>query len=366
MTRVPFLDVAAANLELRDELDDAYRTVVHGQSLIMGERLAAFETEFARYSGAAHCIGVGNGFDAIQLGLRALGVGPGHDVLVPTNTYVGTWLAVSAVGARPVGVEPIEGTSNLDPTRLDAALTKSTSAVIPVHLYGQPADMTAICEWAHERGVSVLSDAAQAHGALHRGTAIGSLGDVVAWSFYPTKNLGALGDGGGVTTNDPELAASVRRLRSYGTSADTRTTVLGVNSRLDELQAAFLLVKLAHLDEANDRRRSLAARYLGELDCDGLSLPEVADGVTPVWHQFVVRARQRDTLRRRLAETGVETMIHYPVPPFAQPAYAELGLTSATFPIAARLAGEVLSLPIGPPLTDEDQTRVIEALHRCL
>ncbi len=366
MTRVPFLDVAAANLELQAELDDAYRSVVGGPSLILGERLAAFEDAFAHHVGAAHCVGVGNGFDALHLGLRALGVGPGHDVLVPTNTYVATWLAVTAVGARPVGVEPIASTGNLDPAQLDAALTTSTRAVIPVHLYGQPADMTSICAWAAEHGVAVLADAAQAHGALHRGDPIGALGDVVAWSFYPTKNLGALGDGGGITTNDPTLAAAVRHLRSYGAQDDGAIATRGVNSRLDELQAAFLLVKLAHLTEANERRRSLAARYLRELEHADLVLPAVADGVAPVWHQFVVQVKERGTLRARLAERGIDTMVHYPVPPFAQPAYADLGLSAAVFPIAARLADEVLSLPIGSPLTDDDQTRVIEALHHCL
>lgn len=366
MRPVPFLDVAAANLELEEELDDAYRSVVRGPSLILGERLAAFEDAFARHVGAAHCVGVGNGFDALHLGLRALGVGPGHDVLVPTNTYVATWLAVSAVGARPVGVEPIPGTGNLDPAQLDAALTTSTRAVIPVHLYGQPGDMASICAWAAEHGVGVLADAAQAHGALYSGEPIGALGDVVAWSFYPTKNLGALGDGGGVTTNDPALATAVRHLRSYGTRDDGAVATRGVNSRLDELQAAFLMVKLAHLSEANEGRRSRAARYLRELGDADLLLPVVADDVTPVWHQFVVRVKERDTVRARLAERGINTMVHYPVPPFAQPAFADLGLSAATFPIAARLADEVLSLPIGPSLTDDDQTRVIEGLHHCL
>ncbi len=363
MNRIPFRDLVAENLALGDALDRAYQRVAQGPSLILGAQVIAFEERWASYVGAAHCVGVGNGFDALQLSLRALGVGPGDDVLVPANTYVATWLAVSAVGARPIGVEPDAGTFNMDPSQLAVAMTPQTAAVIPVHLYGQPADMTAVLGWAREHNIAVLADAAQAHGALHAGTPLGALGDMVAWSHYPTKNLGALGDGGSITTNVPALAKHVRMLRDYGRDTDGRNVLRGLNSRLDELQASFLLAKLDHLCTANEHRQRLATMYLTELATADLTLPVIAAEATPVWHQFVVRVRDRDTVRARLLEAGVETMVHYPVPPFRQPAYADLDLPDHLFPLAERLADEVLSLPIGPLLSDTDQARVIEALH---
>lgn len=362
MTEVPFLDLSALHATLRAELHAAFDRVVEGPTLILGPELDAFEAELAEQVGAAHAIGVGNGFDALHLALRALGIGPGDEVLVPSNTYVATWLSVSATGARPVGVEPEPSTHNLDPSLLDRAFTPSTRAVVPVHLYGRPADMPDIEAWARSRGVEVVADGAQAHGARLHGRPVGAYGRATAWSFYPTKNLGALGDGGAVTTDDPELAARVRALRSYGAPEPGRNEVLGVNSRLDELQAALLRVKLPHLEAWNQARRVRAERYLAELADTELVLPELTDGVEPVWHQFVVGSRHRDQLRHRLAGRGIETMVHYPVPPFAQPVYASAHDPGA-FPVARRLAAEVVSLPISPSLTEEQQSAVIAALR---
>ena len=291
---------------------------------------------------------MGSGTDALALALRALGVRRGDEVLVPTNTAAPTWLAVAAVGAVPVGVEPVEVTHTMDPRRLDEAWTRRTRVVVPVHLYGRPADMEPILAWARTRGLSALADAAQAHGARIDGRPIGGVGDAVAWSFYPSKNLARFGDGGAVTSNDPDLVARVRRLRNYGAATRDDTSEVGANSRLDELQAAFLRVRLAHLDAWNGRRRSLAARYrnaLGDLD---LVLPPPDDELESSWHLFVVRVRDRAGVRSALARSGVETLVHYPVPPSAQSAFRHLAIPPGRFPLAERLASEVLSLPTGP------------------
>jgi len=359
-------DPGAYNCQLHDELDHAFRRVVAGGRYILGPELEAFEREFAAYVEADHCVGVGNGYDALVLGLRSLDIGPGDEVLVPTNTYVATWLAVSAVGAIPIGVEPDESTFLLDPGRLETALSPRTRAVVPVHLYGHPADMDAISTWAADHGVVVLADAAQAHGARHRGYGLGSLGNAVAWSFYPTKNLGALGDGGAVTSNDPDLVRRVRLLRNTGSLSGGQVEVHGANSRLDELQAAMLRVKLRSLDDWNAGRRSQAVRYQKGLADLEVRLPAAATTATAVWHLYVVRCADRDRVRAHLAEGGVETLVHYPVPPFDQPAYGELKTRQTTFPIARRLAAEVLSLPIGLHLSETEQDRVIQLLWEVL
>lgn len=358
MTGVPFLDLAAGHAELREELDEAYRGVMHAGQFVLGPSVAAFERAWAAVSGAGFAVGVGSGYDALVLGLRALGIGPGDEVLVPSNTYIATWLAISAVGAVPVPVEP-DATHGLDPALLAAVRTPNTRAVLPVHLYGHPADLGRIVDWAHGHGLVVLSDAAQAHGARYRGEALGGLGDAVAWSFYPSKNLGALGDGGAVTTHDPEIARRVAQLRNYGSPRRDVTVERGVNSRLDELQAALLLVKLSRLEEWNDRRAWVADRYLRELAHLPLGLPVVSPDVQHAWHLFVVRVKEREQLREHLARQGVPTVVHYPVAPAQQPAYQ--GFPAS--PVAARLAGEVLSLPMGPHLTEAQQSRVIAAVH---
>jgi dTDP-4-amino-4,6-dideoxygalactose transaminase len=358
--RVPFLDLKAPYAELRDELDAAYRRVMESGRFIMGDELQAFETAFAAYCGTKHCVGVGNGLEALHLILRALGVGPGDEVIVPSNTYIATWLAVSYAGAKPVPVEPDPHTHNLDPERVQDAITPQTKAMIPVDLYGQCADMDPLRELASRYGLKVIEDAAQAHGAEYKSRRAGSLSDAAAFSFYPGKNLGALGDGGAVVTNDDALADTVRVLRNYGSREKYYNETKGYNSRLDELQAALLRVKLSKLDEWNQRRKHVAARYLRELEgAGGVRLPRVPSWADPVWHLFVVQHSNRERLQSHLSAAGVGTLIHYPKPPHLQEAYAELGYSRGTFPIAEQMADEVLSLPIGPHLSDDDVDFVI-------
>ena len=305
---------------------------------------------------------MGNGLDALTLALRALGVGAGDEVIVPSNTYIATWLAVSAVGATPVPVEPDPATHNIDPARIEAAITPRTKVLLPVHLYGQPADMDPILALARTHGLSVVEDAAQAHGASYKGCRIGAHGDIVCWSFYPGKNLGALGDGGAITTNNADLAERVQILRNYGSREKYVNEVRGVNSRLDPIQAAVLQVKLKHLDAWTARRRTIATRYLEALGNTGLILPHVPDWANPAWHLFVVRSGERDTMQARLGKAGIGTLIHYPIPPHMQAAYAEAGFSPDDLPIAKDLAGKVLSLPIGPQMTDDQVSKICEAV----
>lgn len=348
---VPFLDLHAAYRELQPELDAAFQRVVQSGWFILGEEVEAFEGAFARYCKAKHCIGVGNGLDALILILRGYGVGPGDEVIVPANTYIATWLAVSYVGARPVPVEPNIITGNIDPELIESALTSKSRAVIAVHLYGQPAEMQQIVELGHRHGLRVIEDAAQAHGATYKGNRTGALGDAAGFSFYPSKNLGAFGDGGAVVTNDDELADRVRVLRNYGSRKKYYNEVKGINSRLDALQAAFLRVKLKWLDEWNDRRRAIARQYLdGLFDMADLQLPGIAAGADPVWHLFVIHHPQRNRLQQQLNEAGIGTLIHYPLPPHLSQAYADAGFKRGDFPVTEELAEKTLSLPIGPHL----------------
>jgi dTDP-4-amino-4,6-dideoxygalactose transaminase len=360
---VPFLDLKAPYAELQEELDEAFRRTAASGWFITGREVEAFEAEFAALCGARHCVGVANGLDALHLTLRAMGIGEGDEVIVPSNTYVATWLAVSYAGATPVAVEPDDRTYNLDPARIEEAVTPRTKAIMPVHLYGQTADMDAIKEIAAPYGLKVIEDAAQAHGALYKGRPAGSLGDAAGFSFYPGKNLGAMGDGGAVTTDDDELADRLRVLRNYGSRVKYYNEVKGFNSRLDELQAAVLRVKLARLGAWNARRKEIAARYLAALEgAPDLTPPFVAPGADPVWHLFVVRHPRRDELQKHLAERGVGTLIHYPVPPHLQQAYAELGCAPGAYPLAEQEAREVLSLPMGPHLSDEEVEHVCSAV----
>lgn len=361
--RVPFLDLKAAYLELQGELDAAYQRVMSSGWYILGEEVEAFESEFAAYVGARHCVGVGNGLEALHLILRAYDIGSGDEVIVPANTYIATWLAVSYAGALPVPVEPDERTYNIDPTRIEAAITSRTRAIIAVHLYGQTADMDPINEIARRHGLKVIEDAAQAHGARYKGRRAGALGDAAGWSFYPGKNLGAFGDAGAVTTNDADLADRVRMLRNYGSEVKYYNKLKGFNSRLDPLQAAFLRVKLAHLDAWNERRKRCAQVYLEALHGLPLRLPFVPDDMDPIWHLFVVRTPQRDALQSHLSAQDVGTLIHYPVPPHLQQAYCELGLGKGALPITEAIHREVLSLPIGPHLSQDAQDMTIESIR---
>ena len=361
--KVAFLDLGEVNREIGAELEGASRRVLASGWYILGPEVEAFESEFAAYCQAQYCVGVGNGLEALHLTLRAMGIGPGDEVIVPANTYIATWLGVSMAGARPVPVEPDERTYNLDPERVAAAVSGRTKAIIPVHLYGQPADMDAVNGIAERYGLKVLEDAAQAHGARYKGRRVGGLGHAAAFSFYPTKNLGALGDGGAVVTSDAALADRVRVLRNYGSRVKYRNEVKGYNSRLDELQAALLRVKLAKLDPWNAQRRQIAEKYFCALrEVKGLVLPSVPEWAEPVWHLYVIRHPKRDALQQHLQSTGVGTLIHYPVPPHRSPAYAELNYGPGTLPITERLAGEILSLPIFPSLGEEQRAHVCQGV----
>jgi len=363
--KVPFLELKPTYDELRAEIDAAYHRVMDSGWYLLGNEIEAFEAEFARYCSARHCVAVGNGLDALHLILRAYDIGPGDEVLVPSNTFIATWLAVSYAGATPVPVEPDPRTFNIDPARIEAAITPKTRAIMPVHLYGQPADMDPIMEIARRRGLKVIEDSAQAQGARYRGRRTGSLGDAAGHSFYPGKNLGAFTDAGAVTTNDAELADRVRTLRNYGSKKKYYNEVKGFNSRLDELQAAFLRVKLAKLDEWNGRRQAIASRYLSELDKNtSLTLPFVPAWAEPVWHLFVIRHPRRDALQQQLTEAGIGTLVHYPVPPHLSGAYADGKWTRGAFPVAEDMADNILSLPIGPHLSPDQTRHVVEALGR--
>jgi dTDP-4-amino-4,6-dideoxygalactose transaminase len=362
--KVPILDLKPAYDELRSDLDAAYHRVMESGWLLLGRELEAFETEYAASVGAAHCVGVANGLEALQLVLMALGVGPGDEVIVPSHGYIATWLAVTHVGAKPIPCEPDPDTYNIDPARIAALVTPRTKAILPIHLYGQTADMAAINAIANAPGIFVLEDAAQSHGAMCNGRAAGALGGAAGVSFYPSKNLGALADGGAVTTNDAALAEKLRHLRNYGSKVRYQNEYLGLNSRLSELQAAFLRAKLPKLDEWNRRRGTLATRYLEQLRGTGdLVLPHVPTWASPVWHLFVIRTAKRNPLQKHLAAGGVGTQIHYPIPPHLSRAYLKAGWARGDFPLAEQFADQVLSLPIGPHTTLEQVDYVCECVR---
>ena len=363
---IPFLDLKSPYEELKRELDDAIASVVGSGWFIGGPEVDCFEQEYAAYCGCKHAVGLANGLDALHLALRAMGVGAGDEVIVPSNTYIATWLAVTQCGATPVPVEPAADTFNIDPERIEAAITSRTKVILCVHLYGQPADLDPILTIARKRGLLVLEDAAQAHGARYKGRRLGGHGDVVAWSFYPGKNLGAMGDGGAVTTDDAVLADRIRVLRNYGSREKYVNEVQGYNSRLDPLQAAILRVKLRRLDDWNARRAEVALVYHRELADSGLDLPRAPDWASPVWHLYVVQHPQRDALQAALTRAGIGTLIHYPIAPHRQQAYAASAFRADAFPIANRMAAQVLSLPMGPHLKAESASAVIRATRRAL
>lgn len=365
--KVPFLDFVQPYEELKAELDEAYVRFMRSAWYILGKEVEAFEQEFAAYCGVKHCIGVGNGLEALHLVLRAWGIEEGDEVIVPSNTYIATWLAVSYTGAKPVPVEPDAKTFNIDPARIEAAVTPRTKAIMPVHLYGQPADMDSIMEIAQKHKLKVLEDNAQSQGARYKGRRTGSLGDAAGNSFYPGKNLGAFGDAGAVTTDDAQLAEQLRTLRNYGSKKKYYNECIGYNSRLDEMQAAFLRVKLKKLDEWNSRRSKIAEDYLAKMKgYAGLTLPFAPSWAEPVWHLFVVRNAKRDAFQAKLTEAGVGTLIHYPVPPHLSGAYAEAGFKKGAFPLAEDLANTVLSLPIGPHLAPEQAEFVVTETGRAV
>ncbi len=364
---IPFLDMKSVYAELKPELDAAYARVMESGWYVLGKEVEAFEAEYAAYCGTKHCVGLANGLEALELVLRAWDLGPGDEVIVPSNTYIATWLAVTAVGAKPVPVEPTPAGPNIDPDRIAAAITARTRAIMPVHLYGEPADMDAIMALADRRGIKVIEDVAQAQGSKVRGRRAGAIGHAGAHSFFPTKNIGAFGDGGAVTTDDPKLAERLRTLRNYGSRVKYVNLERGYNSRLDELQAAFLRVKLPRLDAWNERRRLVAARYHDRLaGVPGLGLPRAPQWAEPAWHLYVVRTKRRGDLVKALDKAGIGSLIHYPIPPHLQEAYADLKQGRGSYPLAEELAETVLSLPMGPHLKLEAADEVAAAVRAAL
>jgi dTDP-4-amino-4,6-dideoxygalactose transaminase len=358
---VPFLDIKSSYSELQSTIDEAIARVLSSGGYILGDEVESFENEWSTYCNARFAIGVSNGLDALRLSLQALNIGVGDEVLVPSNTFIATWLAVSQAGATPVPVEPDPLTYNINVAKIERSITSRTKAIVAVHLFGKPANMDAIAEIARAFKIRVIEDAAQAHGARINSRHVGSLADAVAWSFYPGKNLGAFGDAGAVTTNDAEIADRIRKLRNYGSSEKYVNEVIGYNNRLDPLQAAVLRVKLRYLDQWNDRRKAIASFYLKSLKDSGLVLPSCSAPLSEdVWHLFVVRLSNRDQLQKQLADRGICTLIHYPIPPHRQKAYSFMGFRDLQ--IADLLARTSLSLPIGPHLSLDQCGYVSEAI----
>jgi dTDP-4-amino-4,6-dideoxygalactose transaminase len=360
---VPFLSFDIAHKEIKSEILQAFEQFYDSNWYVLGERVKKFEAEYAAFNKTEHCVGVSNGLDALHIALKTLGIGTGDEVIVPSNTYIATLLAVSYVGAHPVLVEPDIRTYNIDPANIEQAITAKTKAIMPVHLYGQACNMTAIMAIAEKHGLYVIEDNAQSQGATFDGKAAGSWGHINGTSFYPGKNLGALGDAGAVTTNDPELAQKAAVLRNYGSQKKYYNEVIGHNMRLDECQAAFLSVKLKYLAEWTAQRQQIATWYSEALaGINGLVLPVTESGATHVYHLYVVRTGQRDALQQYLTEAGIGTLIHYPVPPHMQDAYADLGYKKGDFPLAEEIADTCLSLPMWPGMQIEVVKQVAEKI----
>lgn len=363
MEIIPVIDLNKQYGSIRAELDDAIARVLAKGTFILGGEVAAFESEFAEYCGVSHAVGVASGTDALQLALMACGIGAGDEIIAPSHTAVATIAAIEMTGARPVFADIELTRFGLDPEAVAAAITDRTRGIIPVHLYGCPVDLNPILEMARAKNIFVIEDCSQAHGALYRGQKVGGWGDIAAFSFYPTKNLGAMGDGGAVVTKDPELAERVRLLRQYGWKERYISHVKGMNSRLDELQAAILRVKLRHLDKWNTCRRELADLYLDLLSKTDLVLPNQPEDSQHVFHQFVIRHPKRDDLQEHLRAQGIHSLVHYPVPVHRQPAYANLSPMDGTLSKSERAAHEVLSLPMFPELTEEQVRRVSQVIR---
>lgn len=362
--KIPFVSFLPMEKELEAELRAGFERVLKNSWYIRGIEGEAFERAFADYSGVKHCVGVGNGLDALMLALKALGIGEGDEVLVPSNTYIATALAVTYVGAKPVFVEPDIRTFNIDPSRIEDAITQKTRAIMPVHLYGQACDMDPIMDIAKRRGLYVVEDCAQAHGATYKGRKVGSFGDAAGFSFYPGKNLGALGDAGAVVTNDAELAKKIRALGNYGSDYKYHHIYQGYNSRLDELQAAFLLAKLPHLDRMNEERRRIAERYAREICNPRITLPHVSENCVPVWHVYAVRCKERDELENYLNNKGIGTNKHYPIPMHLQECYKDLDLKQGDYPTAEEISRTELSIPMYYGMAEEEIQYVIDTLNK--
>lgn len=359
---IPFLDLRQVNAPHQAAIEAAMQRVARSGWYVLGEEVLTFEKNFAQYCGAAHCVGVANGLDALQLILQAYGFPQGSGVIVPANTYIASVLAVTSLGLEPVWVEPEAETMLIDPALIEEKITDKTVAILPVHLYGRSCEMTAIMQLAEKYGLKVITDAAQAHGASHRGSRPGILGDASAFSFYPTKNLGALGDAGAIVTSDAALALKIRHLRNYGSLEKHLNEYQGMNSRLDEIQAAVLNVKLPQLDVENQRRRQIAQRYLQEMKLPKLTLPPADQLDQDVWHLFAVRHPEREKFTRFLEDNGIQTNIHYPLPVHHQNAYSEY--RHFPLPITEQIHREVVSLPLNTVLTDAEVSRVIDVVNR--
>ena len=363
---IPLVDLHAQYTNIRADIDRAIQTIIDTSSFVMGPAVRQFEGAFAAFCGVTHCVGVSNGTAALELALRALGIGPGAEVITAAHTFIATAEAISNVGAKPVFVDIDPETYTITPAAVAAAITPATRALLPVHIYGQPADMTGLNALAKQHSLAVIEDAAQAHGATWQGQRAGSLADMACFSFYPGKNLGAYGDAGAVTTNNDGLAESVRLLRNHGRRSKYVHDIVGTNERIDTLQAAILAAKLPYLSEWTSRRQALAARY-NELLADAeVVLPTVAAGVTSAWHLYVIRTPQRDQLLQFLKEHGVEGGIHYPVPLHLQPAYAHLGYQRGDLPVTEVVADTCLSLPLYPEMTTAQQDHVVELIYTFL
>ncbi len=361
--KVPFLSFLPLEKELNKELRNAFNRVFKRSWYIEGEEDKAFEDAFAVYCGTEYCVGVGNGLDALMLSLRALGVGDGDEVIVPSNTYIATALAVTYVGATPVFVEPDIRTFNMNPNLIEEKITKKTKAIMPVHLYGQACDMDPIMETAKKHNLFVVEDCAQAHGATYKGKKVGTFGDAAGFSFYPGKNLGALGDAGAVVTNNKNLADKVRALGNYGSDYKYHHVYKGCNSRLDELQAAFLAAKLPHLDRMNEERRRIAEKYAAGIKNPKVKLPYVLDACVPVWHIYGIRCEERDGLEKHLNRKGIGTNKHYPIPMHLQECYRDLNVPKGALPIAEEISATELSIPMYYGMTDEEVQFVIDAIN---
>ena len=344
------------------EYEEAALRALRSGWYILGKELEAFEAQFAEYMGVPYCIGLNSGTDALILAVRALGIGPGDEVIVPANTYIASVMGITENGATPVFVEP-DVYHCLDVSKIEAAITPRTKAILPVHLYGQACDMDAICAIAEKHNLYVIEDCAQCHGARWNGKLTGSFGTIGCFSFYPTKPCGGLGDGGAVVTSDPELAKKLKMMRNYGSARKYVNEFSGVNSRLDEVQAAVLQVSLKHLEEGNAYRRAIAERYLSEISCDGVELPMTRPGSDHVYHVFALLCDDRDAMQKHLLDKGVQTLSHYPIPPHLQQCYGHLGYGNGSFPISEDYANRELSLPIYNGLPMEDVTRIIEAVN---
>lgn len=359
---IPVLNLEPMHKAIRNEVLSALEKVYDSNWFIMGSELEQFEAEFAEYCSSKFAIGVGNGLDALYLILKAYGIGTGHEVIIPSNTFIATALAVNYAGATPVLVEPIEGTYNINSELIEQSITSNTKAIIAVHLYGQPADMDEINEIAEKYGLVVIEDAAQAQGAHYKQRKVGSLGNAAGFSFYPGKNIGALGDGGMVTTNDEQLAHRIKELRNYGSSIKYTHTSKGTNSRLDEIQAAVLRIKLQYLNGWNKERNMIAQRYNSQLAGNGLILPEVPEWALPVWHQYIIRVSNREKVQVDLKNRGVQTLVHYPIPIHLQEAYKEYSYLKGELKLTETLSNEVLSLPMWPGMAEEQVDTVCQAL----